>query len=47
MTDEEAAKIKKMLDEWDASGAIKTSLYYRLLSSILTTKKPIRKEAAR
>jgi len=36
---EDAAKIRKILDEWEASGAIKTSLYYRLLSSITATAK--------
>lgn len=31
-------QIRKMLDEWDKSGAVKTSLYYRLQSLVLKEK---------
>lgn len=37
------AGIRETLDRWDKSGAIKTSLYYRLLDSLLSPK-PLKKE---
>lgn len=38
-------KIREMLDEWDRSGAIKTSAYYRLQAALHDPKqKPRTKE---
>lgn len=34
MTTEERAKLEKMISDWEASGATKTSAYWRLLSML-------------
>lgn len=44
MTTTPEAKIREILDEWDRSGAIKTSLYYRLQSAMLDPKAVARNE---
>lgn len=41
------AEIKKMLDEWDASGAVKTSLYWRLQSVLAQPPAPTPKKERR
>lgn len=43
MTDGDRAKTKKLLDEWEASGAPKTSAYWRLWDSY--TSVPIKSVA--
>lgn len=35
------AEIKRIVDEWDASGAAKTSLFYRLQSALFDPKKSV------